>query len=144
MFCILICNRVPLGGWKSFDPDKRCLFWMGRMTVSCSSLITSSRPAISLQVTYRKGKEIQTNGYSFIDVVTQWSQLYRPKTKTVAFIVCGSTRWDAIFISYSVSLTPSTPILFISCSAWTHKDREYLLNGQTKYFLLILSHDFSD
>lgn len=28
---------VPLGGWKSLDPASSCLFWNGRMTVSCNS-----------------------------------------------------------------------------------------------------------
>lgn len=48
---------LPLGGWKSLDPAKRCLFWKGRMTVSCSSFIISSRPAMSLQVTCREAED---------------------------------------------------------------------------------------
>lgn len=44
-------QHKPLGGWKSLDPVNRWRFWKGKITVSCSSLITSSRPAISLHVT---------------------------------------------------------------------------------------------
>lgn len=36
----------------------------------------------------------------------------------VTLMLRGSTRWVAMFISYSVRLTPSTPICFINCSAW--------------------------
>lgn len=122
---------VPLGGWNSLDPAKRCLFWKGRMTVSCSSLITSSRPAISLQDTWGKNRALWKQSFCLgkcyykksvkICLDTWLSQWHGLRITTVTFIVCGSTRWDAMFISYSVSLTPSTPILFISCSAW--KDR---------------------
>lgn len=45
----------------------------------------------------------------------------RMKKKIATFMDSGSTRWDAMFISYSVSLTPSTPIRFIICSAWGKK-----------------------
>lgn len=46
----------PLGGWSSFELSNRCLFWMGRMTESFNSVMTSSRPAISLHVIWEHVK----------------------------------------------------------------------------------------
>lgn len=74
----------------------------------------------------KKGKHIMTA-----------DNLNRHWTAAVTVIVWGSTRWDAMFISYSVSLTPSTPILFISCSACreeTHNPAQDTQDNRCKKF----------
>jgi hypothetical protein len=41
------CSNTPLGAVVSCEPASSALCWMGRMTVSRSSWMTASRPAMS-------------------------------------------------------------------------------------------------
>lgn len=45
-------SLLPFGGCKSLEFSNKYFFLMGKMTVSFKSVMTSSKPAISFQVTW--------------------------------------------------------------------------------------------
>lgn len=99
-WCDVRGNSWPFGGCSSLEPRNRCLFCTGKMTVSFNSVMTSSRPAMSLHVIY-------------IHTHSQWCWLFSCK----ALPVWGSGASPACWAGQPGELQYSSHILRASHSS---------------------------